>query len=113
MEIQINIDCRDPNALAEFYCAALGYVPEGEAGDQYRSIRANDGRPKIVFQRVPEAKAVKNRMHLDLIVGPEIEAEAERWVALGASRIERVEEFGLNWIVMADPEGNELCICDA
>ncbi len=111
MEIQINIDCADPNALADFYVAALGYEPHGAAGEQYSSITASDGRPKIVFQRVPEGKVVKNRMHLDLIVD-DIEAEAERFVALGGTRGEKIGEFGLNWIVMRDPEGNEICLCD-
>jgi predicted enzyme related to lactoylglutathione lyase len=112
MEIQINVDCSDPDALADFYCAALGYRPEGAAG-QYRSIVASDGRPKLVFQKVVEPKAGKNRMHLDVIVGPDIEGEASRLEGLGATRVEKISEFGLNWIVMHDPEGNELCICDA
>jgi hypothetical protein len=111
--IEINIDCTDPGKLAEWYCEALGYAFEDAAGDQYRSITSPDGRPKIIFQRVPEAKAVKNRMHLDLIVGPGYEAEADRFERLGATRVEKVAEYGVNWIVMRDPEGNELCICDA
>ena len=112
MEVQVNIDCVDPDALADFYCAALGYAREGGAA-QYRSIAASDGRPKIVFQEVPEARTGKNRVHLDLIVGDDIEGEAARWVALGATRVEKFSEFGLNWIVMHDPEGNEICLCDA
>jgi predicted enzyme related to lactoylglutathione lyase len=113
MEMQINIDCADLDRMVEFYCQALDYEPMGAAGDQYRSIVARDGRPKLVFQKVPETKSAKNRMHLDLIVGPDIEAVAARFIELGATRVQRCEEFGLNWIVMRDPEGNELCICDA
>ncbi len=113
MDIQINIDCADPGRLVEFYCAAFGYRPHGSAGDVYQSITASDGRPKIIFARVPEAKTVKNRVHLDVIVGPDIEAEAERCVALGATRGEYFSEFGCNWIVMHDPEGNEFCLCDS
>ena len=113
MEIQINVDCADPDRLVEFYCRALDYEPHGAAGDKYRSIVARDGRPKLVFQKVPEAKTSKNRMHLDLIVGPDIEAVADRFVELGATRGQRFSEFGCNWIVMSDPEGNELCICDS
>jgi predicted enzyme related to lactoylglutathione lyase len=112
MEIQVNIDCADPDALADFYCAAFGYERFGGVG-QYRSIVARDGRPKLVFQRVPEARAGKNRVHLDVIVGDALEAEAQRLVALGATRVERVGEYGLEWIVMRDPEGNEFCLCDA
>jgi predicted enzyme related to lactoylglutathione lyase len=112
MEIQINVDCADPDALADFYCAALGYERSAGAG-QYRSIVAADGRPKLVFQQVAEPRVGKNRVHLDVIVGPDIEGEAARLEELGATRVERISEFGLNWIVMHDPEGNEICICDA
>lgn len=110
--IQINVDCADPDALSSFYCAALGYTPRGAAG-QYRAIHADDGRPVMIFQQVPEAKAAKNRVHLDLIVGAEIETEAARLEELGATRIQQISEFGVNWIVMHDPEGNEICICDS
>jgi catechol 2,3-dioxygenase-like lactoylglutathione lyase family enzyme len=110
MELQINIDCADADALADFYCRALGYSPEGSVA-QYRSVTA-DGLPKLVFQQVPEARAGKNRVHLDVIVGDDIEGVASRFVELGASRGERRNEFGMNWIVMRDPEGNEICICD-
>ena len=111
-QVQINIDCADPDALADFYCAALGYTREAGVG-QYRSIRASDGRPKLVFQQVPEPRAGKNRVHLDFIVGDDIEGEAARWESLGARRVEKFREFGLEWIVMHDPEGNEICLCDA
>ena len=114
-EIQINIDCHDLERMVAFYTAAFGYKPDGAAGGQYASILPESGRGnKIVFQKVPEAKAVKNRMHLDFIVGGDaIESEAEKCVALGASRIELIEEYDLRWIVMRDPEGNEFCLCDA
>ena len=114
--VQVNIDCADREALRAFYCAALGYEPHGSAGTTYCSCVPGTGAdgPKLVFQQVPEAKVGKNRVHLDLIVD-DIEAEAERWVALGATRVsaEPVSEFGGNWIVMLDPEGNELCLCDS
>src|SRR3954447_5072569 len=108
MELQINIDCSDLERMVAFYTAALGYEREGAVGEQYASISASDGRPKLVFQKVPEAKAAKNRVHLDLIVGPEIEAEATRFESLGATRVEKIDEYGLHWIVMHDPEGNEI-----
>jgi predicted enzyme related to lactoylglutathione lyase len=62
---------------------------------------------------VPEAKSSKNRMHLD-IETPDVEAEATRLVSLGARRLERDirSEHGTNWVIMADPEGNEFCVCD-
>ena len=73
--------------------------PQGETG------------PKLVFQRVPEPQtATKNRLHIDIVVGDEIEAEVDRLVGLGASkRTELIEEVGTSWVVMADPEGNEFC----
>ncbi|MFC9246670.1 VOC family protein [Streptomyces sp. NPDC057136] len=66
---------------------------------------------RLLFQRVPEPKTVKNRVHLDLHAGPERrEAEAARLVGLGASVLRSVEEPGGTWIVLADPEGNEFCV---
>ena len=115
MEVQINVDCADADALRTFYCEALGYVAEG-TGAQYRSCVPREGvdGPKLVFQQVPEPKRVKNRIHLDLVVGDDIEREAARFAALGATRVskEPVRELGGAWIVMTDPEGNEICICD-
>jgi predicted enzyme related to lactoylglutathione lyase len=116
MEVQVNIDCADADALRDFYCQALGYVAKG-GGAQYRSCVPGEGAtgPKLIFQQVPESKRVKNRMHLDLIVGDDIEGEAARFVALGATRVsaEPFREQGCAWIVMNDPEGNEICICDS
>ncbi|HEY5170396.1 MAG TPA: VOC family protein [Acidimicrobiia bacterium] len=115
IEVQVNIDCADADALQAFYCEALGYRAHGHVG-QYRSCVPDAGAtgPKIVFQQVPEPKAVKNRVHLDLVVD-DIEAESTRWVALGATRAsaEPVCEHGGCWIVMLDPEGNEICLCDS
>ena len=105
--------CHDPTALADFWAAALGYVSIGEAGAYV--VLYPDGRPgpKLLLQQVPEAKTVKNRMHLD-IDATDIEAEATRLEALGAKRLAAapVHEHGTNWILMADPEGNEFCVCD-
>jgi hypothetical protein len=81
-----------------------------------------DGRgPRIFFQRVPEAKTTKNPVHLDLNVtgGPaaplaerrgQVDAEVERLLGLGASRLRVVEEQGEYWAVMQDPEGDEFCV---
>jgi predicted enzyme related to lactoylglutathione lyase len=115
VELHVNIDCADLERMIAFYTEALGYEHYGTAGDQYASIVPAGGGagPKLVFQRVPEPKVAKNRMHLDLVVD-DIEAEARRWIELGATRVsaEPVQEFGLSWIVMHDPEGNEICLCD-
>jgi predicted enzyme related to lactoylglutathione lyase len=112
MQFQLTIDCADLDRMTAFYAAALGYVPKGAAA-QYASMVAADGAgPKLVFQRVDEPKVVKNRMHLDLIVD-DIEAEAARFVSLGATRGESFAELGIHWIAMHDPEGNEVCLCDS
>ncbi|GHF86448.1 VOC family protein [Streptomyces griseosporeus] len=66
---------------------------------------------RLLFQRVPEAKTVKNRLHLDLHPGADRrDAEAERLEGLGATVVRRVKEAGGEWVVMADPEGNEFCV---
>jgi len=111
--IGLVLDCQDPTTLAEFWAAALGYVPLGEAGAYV--VLYPDGRPgpKLLLQQVPEPKTVKNRMHLDIDAN-DIDAEAKRLEALGARRVsdDQVHEHGTNWILMADPEGNEFCVCD-
>jgi predicted enzyme related to lactoylglutathione lyase len=115
ISVEINIDCADPDALRAFYCAAFGYEAHGHVG-AYRSCvpGADAVGPKIVFQQVPEAKTVKNRLHFDVIVA-DSEAAAQRLIALGATRVsaEPVRQHGGAWIVMRDPEGNELCLCDS
>ena len=109
---ELVIDCSDPDRLADFWCNALGYVRYGQVA-QYRSIvpAAGGTGPKVMLQQVPEAKSVKNRLHID-VAAADIEAEAERLVAAGAKRArdEPVREFGIAWILMEDPEGNEFCI---
>jgi predicted enzyme related to lactoylglutathione lyase len=107
------LDCRDPSSLAPFWAQALGYVELGSV-DNY-VLLAPDGHagPNLLLQRVPEAKSAKNRMHLDIHT-PHIEEEAARLKQLGARRVqaEPIGEHGSHWILMADPEGNEFCVCD-
>jgi predicted enzyme related to lactoylglutathione lyase len=111
--IGLVLDCHDPHALAGFWSEALGYACLGEAGSYVLLLDPEDRGPKLLLQGVPEAKAVKNRMHLD-IDAVDIEAEAARLETLGAQRVESqpMHEHGTNWILMADPEGNEFCVCD-
>jgi predicted enzyme related to lactoylglutathione lyase len=110
--VELVLDCRDPDGQAAFWAAALGYERFGAAGP-YRSIVDPEGiAPKLILQGVEEPKVHKNRMHLDLQVD-DIEAEANRLVGLGARRLvdDAIAEHGARWIVMADPEGNEFCVC--
>ncbi|MEU0371980.1 VOC family protein [Streptomyces sp. NPDC006283] len=66
---------------------------------------------RLLFQRVPEAKTVKNRLHIDLHTAPgDMETETARLEALGAAVLRRVSEQGGTWVVMTDPEGNEFCV---
>jgi predicted enzyme related to lactoylglutathione lyase len=112
--IGLVLDCVDPDRLAQFWAPALGYVHLGTFGS-YAALFP-DGRPgpKLLLQKVEEAKVAKNRMHFD-IETPDIETEVERLVALGGSRVDvnPISEHGTTWIRMSDPEGNEFCVCDA
>jgi len=138
-QLQVVIDAADPAAVAEFWAAALGYVVQppppgfdswpaflrelGVPEDQWDSRSAvvdPDGRgPRIYIQQVPEAKTVKNRVHLDVQVGAGAEPaarpalvarEVERLTALGARQLRAYDEMGEHWVVMADPEDNEFCV---
>jgi predicted enzyme related to lactoylglutathione lyase len=107
------LDCTDPHGLAEFWAPALGYLNLGTAGSYVLLLPNGKPGPKLLLQQVPEAKTVKNRMHLDIEVA-DIETEATRLEALGAQRVQddQLHEHGTNWILMTDPEGNEFCVCD-
>lgn len=107
------IDCAEPDRLAEFWSAALGYRIGGAAGAYVALYPLTGVGPKLLLQRVAEDKIVKNRMHLDIEVG-DIQAEADRLGALGARRCsdDPISEHGSSWIAMTDPDGNEFCVCD-
>lgn len=108
------LDCSDPEKLAEFWSAALGYTTLGGAGGYVLLVDESGRQPKLLLQRVAEAKTGKNRMHFD-IETPRVDDEVTRLEALGARRREgsAIEEHGNRWVVMADPEGNEFCVCNA
>jgi hypothetical protein len=116
----IVIDCHDPVKLAFFWKAVTGFeqtweepfVPDPE-GDNWMGLRDPSGRqPNLGFQKVPENKLTKNRVHMDLYVEDE-EMAAERIAALGASRLWRSPNPDDPFIVLADPEGNEFCVVRA
>jgi predicted enzyme related to lactoylglutathione lyase len=103
----ITYDCRDASALAGFWSAVLD-LPVGEGGDaNYASI---PGTPMWSFFAVPEDKAVKNRVHVDL-AAEDLAAEVDRVIGLGAKRLGDFDESGERWTTLADPEGNEFCVC--
>jgi predicted enzyme related to lactoylglutathione lyase len=111
-ELTVTMDARDPETLAPFWAAALGYQVVFKEGSYVGLVPDGRPGPTLLLQKVPEDKSGKNRVHLDLKV-PDFEAEATRLEELGARRTSGVErELGASWIVMADPEGNEFCVCD-
>jgi catechol 2,3-dioxygenase-like lactoylglutathione lyase family enzyme len=140
-QVQVTFDCADPAALSTFWAAALGYrlqdppegfatweafltdlgVPEDEWNSASAVVDPDGGGPRLYFQRVPEPKATKNRVHLDLNVGgplgtplderkAAVDREVKRMIDLGAEVVREVEERGEFWVVMRDPEGNEFCL---
>lgn len=111
--IGLVLDCQDPTTLAAFWAGALDYITVGDAGAYVMLLPNGRPGPKLLLQQVPEPKTVKNRMHLD-IDAVDIEAEADRLEGLGARRVadDQLSEHGTSWILMADPEGNEFCVCD-
>jgi len=110
--IGLVLDCRDPETLAPFWREALGYTVLGSAGSYVLLVDGDGTGPKLLLQRVPESKPAKNRMHLDVDTR-DVDGEVRRLEELGASRLEDARvEHGTRWVVMADPEGNEFCVCD-
>ncbi len=137
---QVTMDATDPARLAQFWAAALSYevqpppgdfasweafleaqgVPRDEWGAASAIVDPDGVRPRIFFQRVPEPKTAKNRVHLDLQSGGgpgvpleeqrrAVRAEVERLVSLGATEVGEQADLGVYWVVMRDPEGNEFC----
>jgi len=104
----LSIDCADPAALADFWGKALGRPVSPGATPENVAVDATDpaSGPRLFFQRVPEPKAVKNRLHLDLLTEHH-EEETERLTGLGARPLNEFKLPGVRWTTFADPEGNE------
>jgi hypothetical protein len=138
-QVQVTFDCANPRAVADFWKAVLGYVdppvppgfdswdafdaslPEDRQGSAWACQDPDGIGPRLFFQRVPEAKTVKNRVHLDVRVGTgltgdervaALETEADRLEALGARRVRLMlaDEENESCLVMQDVEGNEFCL---
>jgi len=139
--IQVTFDCADPSQLARFWVKALDYKLQepppgydnwealltkmGVPQDQWNNLVGivdPDGKgPRILFQRVPEGKTVKNRMHLDVNIGGDagtppnerrtpVDAAVEHLMTHGATKLQAFDQHGEYWVVMQDPEGNEFCL---
>jgi predicted enzyme related to lactoylglutathione lyase len=104
----VTVDTIDPAALVDFWSAALGR-PIGDRWNQYVWLEAPPGHPKLAFQGVADRAAGPNRVHLD-IGSFDVDATVARLVALGATVVRPMEEDGLRWVTMADPEGNVFCV---
>lgn len=139
--VQVTFDAADPAALAEFWAAALDYVlqppPAGfsswdefadandipvEMRNDLAAVVDPEGvGPRVLFQRVPEGKVAKNRVHLDVNAGgghgvdyPDrvdaVDRHVDMLIDLGAKKLEVFGQRGEYWVVMQDPEGNEFCV---
>jgi hypothetical protein len=138
-QVQVTFDCAVPERVARFWCEVLGYVvpppppgfdswealneslPPERQDSAFACVDPTGVGPRLFFQRVPEGKVVKNRVHLDVrvgtgLVGDErvaaLEAECERLTALGGTRVQllRADGFNESCLVMQDVEGNEFCL---
>ncbi len=121
----VTFDCTNALTVGRFWSGALGRPLDPKASSDYATIgfagrrdtvgwaaveREDD--PTWMFVKVAEPKTAKNRIHLDVMT-PDCEGEVSRLVDLGATRVADMEEYGYEWTVMADPEGNEFCVAKA
>ena len=123
-QFQVTFDCAEPERVARFWCEVLGHVvppPPEDRDSAFACVDPTGVGPRLFFQRVPEGKVVKNRVHLDVrvgtgLVGEErlaaLEAECARLVPLGAVRGQLLlaDEENESCQVMQDVEGNEFCL---
>ena len=109
--LEVVLDCSDPETLTGFWREALGYRVHYAAPSLAVLVPQDVNSSPLLLQRVPEPKAGKNRMHVD-IVAEDVEVEVKRLEALGARRLhDGVLSFGpTRWVTMADPEHNEFCV---
>ncbi|MEV6878928.1 VOC family protein [Amycolatopsis sp. NPDC051128] len=117
-QVQVTFDCAEPERVARFWCEVLGYELRSEG---FACVDPTGVGPRLYFQRLPEGKVVKNRVHLDVrvgtgLVGEErlaaLEAECARLEALGAKRLwlQEADEDNESCLTMQDVEGNEFCL---
>jgi hypothetical protein len=107
----IDVDARDPHTLGHWWADALDWKIFFEDDDEVVITTSDERFPGIIFLPVPEGKAVKNRLHLDL-VPDDRDAEVERLIGMGATRVD-IGQGDVAWVVLADPEGNEFCVLRA
>jgi len=112
MRLVFGLDCRDPDLLASFWSEAIGCQVSASSEPYLVLVPENGHGPELVLQRVGEPKTTKNRMHLDIRTDA-LDSKVQSLEALGARRLQPdvTEEAGFRWVVMADPEGSEFCVC--
>jgi Glyoxalase-like domain len=105
---QIVVDAADPVALGRWWADALGWVVVDDSEEEFEIRASADRLPGLLFVRVTEQKATKNRLHLDFRPDDR-DAEVQRLLGLGATHTD-VGQGEQSWVVLADPEGNEFCV---
>jgi Glyoxalase-like domain len=108
---ELVIDSRDFRKLGHWWSDAMEWSIILENEDELEIQNPDGAGPTILFINVPESKTAKNRLHLDLVPDDQ-EAEVERLIGLGASRVD-IGQGETSWTVLADPEGNEFCVLSA
>ena len=107
---ELVVDATDPERLGRFWSAVLGWQPTGRYEGAVEIAAPGGGGPSLTFVPVPEAKTIKNRLHIDLNpVACDQEVELQRLLALGARPVD-IGQGEQSWVVLADPEGNEFCL---
>jgi len=105
----VTIDCADPQALAAFWAEVVGGKIRDDWGEFVTVEASGVGLAHLAFQRVPEPRAGKNRVHVDFRTADQ-RGEVERIVGLGATVVAENDIGVLTWTVLQDPEGNEFCV---
>ena len=135
-QFQVTFDGAEPERVARFWCEVLGYVvpppptgfatwdefdralPAEQQGSAFACVDPSGVGPRLFFQRVPEGKVVKNRVHIDVFPDTSMEIEVQRLIDAGASVVEERQDplegyiDPCVWTVMLDPEGNEFCVIE-
>jgi predicted enzyme related to lactoylglutathione lyase len=106
------VDAADPARLARWWAEVLDYQIVDEEHDEVSIAPDKNTYPNLVFGLAPDAKTIKNRLHLDLNPDDQ-EAEVERLVDMGAHPVDVGQTADVTWVVLADPEGNEFCVLSA
>jgi predicted enzyme related to lactoylglutathione lyase len=108
----IAFDCEDALVVGRFWSTALRRPLDPDPSSHFASIGRADpdpGQPNWFFAAVPEKRAAKNRVHVDL-EADDMAAEVDRLLELGATHLADKSEYGHVWTVLQDPEGNEFCV---